>query len=507
MKYAVASFFLFVSLLPIVAPGQIKDQAVKRSTPPREAVKISKSRREPPLATQGSLIKICQGIPIPDGYVIVAYETSSACLHGAYLLKKDDMNSRFSNAATARVPQSTSVATQVSRPRRVRSSQADSTATELVEATVPSNSPEPELIGTATGARVSPTLSDPRGAPIAGRPSKDLASSRVAPTTEEEVGPGDVVRIDTNLVTVPVSVLDRQGRFVPDLRRENFRVFENGVEQRIAYFEPTEKPFTVALLLDTSASTTFHLSEIKEAAIAFAKKLRPQDSVLVVTFNEQVLLLTEATNDLNVVTEVIEQNANTGSSTRLYDAVDLVINERLNNIKGRKAIVLFTDGVDTASYLATYNSTLRAAEELDALIYPIEYDTSDFINTIQNTGSVTIVTRNSSWPFPGRSSSRVVYGPSMSIPGSTKADYARADRYLHDLADKTGARLYRANDASQLADAFSRIAEELRRQYSLSYYPPTSAQDGERRAINVRVNEPDLAVRARASYVQRVAKR
>src|SRR6185295_17192564 len=121
------------------------------------------------------------------------------------------------------------------------------------------------------------------------------------------------------LVTVPVSVLDRQGRFVPGLQREDFHVFENGIEQPIAYFEPTEKPFTVALVLDTSASTRFHLWQIKEAAIAFAKQLRPQDRVLVVTFSDEVLLLTEATNDLNTVETVIEENATTGNSTRLYE--------------------------------------------------------------------------------------------------------------------------------------------------------------------------------------------
>jgi Ca-activated chloride channel family protein len=98
----------------------------------------------------------------------------------------------------------------------------------------------------------------------------------VATGGPEELSEGDVVRVDTALVTVPVSVLDRQGRFVPNLRREDFSVFENGIEQSIAYFEPAEKPFTVALVLDTSASTHFHLWEIKEAAIAFAKQLRPR---------------------------------------------------------------------------------------------------------------------------------------------------------------------------------------------------------------------------------------
>jgi VWFA-related protein len=334
----------------------------------------------------------------------------------------------------------------------------------------------------------------------------NTSSDAVPAPGPEEVSEGDVVRVDTTFVAVPVSVLDRQGRFVPNLKKEDFSIFENDIEQSIAYFEPAEKPFTVALVLDTSASTHFHLWEIKEAAIAFAKQLRPQDRVLVVSFNDQVLLLTEATNDLNVVSEVIQVNANSGDSTRLYDAVDLVIRERLNKIKGRKAIVLFTDGVDTSSYLATYESTLKEVEELDALIYPIQYDTSDYLRAVQGAGSVSIVSTSSNWPFGSRTSSQVIYpgtsngGPPP--PGTTKADYERADKYLHELADKTGARLYKANDTAQLAQSFSRISEELRRQYSLGYYPQTSAASGERRQIKVRVHRPNLGVRARDSYVR-----
>src|SRR6185503_17043387 len=321
------------------------------------------------------------------------------------------------------------------------------------------------------------------------------------------VAEGDVVRVNTSLVTVPVSVLDRQGRFIPDLKREDFRVFENGVEQSIAYWEPADKPFTVALLLDTSPSTQFHLWQIKEAAIAFAKQLRPQDHVLIVSFNDQVLLLTEVTNDMNVISAVIEQNANMGNATRLYDAVHLVIKERLNKIKGRKAIVLFTDGVDTASFQANYPSTMREVEELDALIYPIQYDTTDYLRAMQSVGqgNVTVVTTTSNGPF-GTTTSRVTYGTpgtvnGQPLPGATQADYDRANQYLKELADKTAGRLYHANDTAQLAEAFSRIAEELRRQYSLGYYP----QDGDasnpaRREIKVRVNRPNLAVKARDSY-------
>jgi len=330
-----------------------------------------------------------------------------------------------------------------------------------------------------------------------------------ADPTPEEVDENDIVRVDTMLVTVPVSVLDRQGRFIPNLKREDFTLFENGEQQPIATFETAEKPFTVALVLDTSASTHFHLDEIKEAAIAFAKQLRPQDRVLVITFNSEVLLLTEATNDVNLMGAAIEEYANTGTVTRLYDAVHLTIDERLNRIKGRKAIVLFTDGVDTASQQATYQSTLDEAEELDALIYPIQYDTTDYLQAMQGAGSVTVTTTQRG-PF-GITTSKQTYNVPLNggvpLPGTTRADYDRADQYLHALADKTGGRLYEANDTKQLADAFSVIAEELRRQYTLGFYPKgANIADGERRQIRVRVRQPNLAVKARNSYVKFSAK-
>ena len=456
MQRPLASICLLVSLFSsiIVAQTGTKKQRAERPAP------------------RGDL-KICQGVALPDGYIIVGYVTSPSCPHGAYLLKKQ-APPQASAAVANNVSKPAAQQTTVSRPRRVQSA--------------------PKLA-------TPPTLSNaaPSAVPLGSTPKP------VPEPSVEEVSEGDVVRIDTNFVTVPVSVLDRQGRFIPGLLREDFKVFENGVEQPISFFEPTEKPFTVALVLDTSASTRFHLWQIKEAAIAFAKQLRPQDRVLVVAFSDEVLLLTEATNDQDLISTVIQVNANTGSSTRLYDAVNLVIAERLDKVQGRKAIVLFTDGVDTSSYMSTYQSTMREAEELDALIYPIQYDTTDYMRAMRGGGSVTITTSRSNWPFPGSSSSQTqtVPGTGAPISGATQADYDRADQYLQGMAEKTGGRLYRANDPTQLAQAFTSIAEELRRQYSIGYYPQNGgASTDERRLIKVTVKRPNVAVRARNSYMR-----
>lgn len=497
MRKSSTYFCLCISLglLAVVAAGQSTRKSVRKQSP-----------------TKSSTLKVCQGVPIPPGYTIVGYVTSSACRHGAYVLRKaEDLqiaapvnneakptkNQAAAGSAVAKSP------TSATRQRRVSNTQVASSAPAITEAEAEPEAGPPVLQGVAPPAqRTAPSLLNKNSInPTTANKVTELTPTESGP---EEVGEGDVVRVDTNFVTVPVSVMDRDGRFIPNLRREDFTVFENGVEQRIAHFEPTEKPFTVALLLDTSGSTQFHLWEIKEAAINFAKQLRPQDRVLVVTFNHEVLLLTEVTNDLNVISSVITENANVGDSTRLYDAVDLVVKERLGRIKGRKAIVLFTDGVDTGSYLASYESTIRQAEELDALIYPIKYDTTDYARAAQGGGSVTVVTTTSSWPLGSRTSSQTYSLPNANPPpGTTKADYERADRYLNDLAQKTGARLYEANDPAQLGESFAKIAEELRRQYSIGYYPQeTGPQGEERRQIKVRVRQPNLAVRARDSYVR-----
>jgi VWFA-related protein len=552
------SFVVFL-IVTILAPGTVaQNQSARRNVAKNE---VSKPGND--------TMKICQGLAIPPGYVIVGFMTSSACPHGAYLLKKqtdyenslpigrtaptNEGESAQTAAVTSAPPPRTSARTSKGAPARTskgtanvpaqlarkpvqspdKSAQPSSTsavseADSGEPATLLASNSRPRRVGATQTQIEPPTLTstppptlagaeDPRplrpptlsGTTPDATPESSPAASTAAPAGPEEVSEGDVVRVDTTLVTVPVSVMDRQGRFVPNLKREDFSVLENGTEQSIAYFETAEKPFTVALLLDVSPSTQFHISEIKEAAIAFAKQLRPQDRVLIISFSDEVLLLTEATNDISKITQVVLGNVKEGNSTRLYDAVHLAINERLNRIPGRKAMVLFTDGVDTSSFSANYQSTLYEAEELDALVYPIRYDTTDYMRAYQNAGSgnVTVVTKSSNWPFGSRTTTQTIYGPPINggvpLPGTTQADYDRADQYLHALADKSGGRLYQANDTAQLSEAFKSIAQELRWQYSIGYYPKTATEESDkRRQIRVRVRQPDLAVKARDSYMR-----
>lgn len=333
----------------------------------------------------------------------------------------------------------------------------------------------------------------------------------------------DVISIETNLVTLPVRVLDRNGRFVSGLKKEDFKVFEDKIEQEVAYFSNEQKPFTVALVLDMSYSSTFKIDEIQQAALQFVTELRPADKVMVLAFDEELHVLCEPTNERNIINSaIVRTRISTGTS--LYEAVDFAINKKLNKIDGRKAIVLFTDGVDTTSRTSNDLRNLRDASELDALVYPIHYDTFADVQAIESgkiriedpnklpqttppIGGGRIPTSGTKSPLPFPIPTGTVGGGGSQprgIPtggGTTKREYEHGEKYLKDMALRTGGRVYKAASAAGLNLAFSKIASELREFYSLGYYPDEDKKSGKRRKIKVRVNRKKVAVKSRNSYI------
>jgi VWFA-related protein len=361
-----------------------------------------------------------------------------------------------------------------------------------------------------TPAPDAPTLkqdnisTDGRRPPVlsGGSTQRTTDSATSKPQAHEE---DEVVRVETNLVTMPVSVLDREGRFIAGLQQRDFKIFENGVEQKVEYFQSVEQPFTVVLMIDVSPSTAFQIDEIHEGAIAFVNQLRPADKVMVVSFDDDIRVLCQPTNNRRALRDAIYQ-AQFGDGTSLYEAVDQVINRELVRIPGRKAIVLFTDGVDTTSRRASYDSTIADVEEVDALIYPIRYNTQrqygsggggggggrqrssddDWVSIILGGGG----NRRGGGGGWGR-------GPA----GSSREEYEKGLRYLETLAQNSGGRKFEADSLYNLEASFAGIAEELRRQYSLGYYPEKVGQNGERRRISVRVNRPNVMVKAKNTYI------
>ena len=340
-----------------------------------------------------------------------------------------------------------------------------------------------------------------------GRTLPQTSPTPPAATEDTVEADDDVIKVETNLVTMPVSVLDRDGRFITGLQQRDFQIFENGVQQKVEYFQSVEQPFTVILLIDVSPSTQFQINEIQDAAIAFVNQLRRDDKVQVIAFDERVSVLSPVTSDRRVLTNAILRTE-FGDGTSLYEAVDYVINRQLKQIQGRKAIVLFTDGVDTTSRRANYQTSIREAEESEALIYPIRYDTQSDMNGGwggwgNGGGYPQQRRRRGGW---GRVLGGILNGggnqgggTSSGGGGNTYPEYETGRRYLEDLARNSGGRSFEAGN--DLTVAFTGIAEELRRQYSIGYYPETVGKVGERKQIRVRVMRPNLVVRAKTSYI------
>jgi VWFA-related protein len=351
----------------------------------------------------------------------------------------------------------------------------------------------------AQSGRKSPPAAKP--SPIPGQSSTTTTTADQDEQTanngkiagEGETIEGDTLTVNTALVTVPVKVMDRNGHYVPNLTRRDFRVFENGAEQRIAYFATVDAPFTVVLLLDTSGSTEFKIEDIQNAAISFVNQLKEQDRVMVMSFDDSIRTLCEPTSDRDTLIRAIRRTRN-GGGTRLYDAIHQVVRQKLKSISGRKAVVLFTDGVDTTSGQATYESTIKEVQESDAAVYCVAYDTS---GAMTGPGGMRMPGRGGvlGIPLPGG----VTVGPPGGA-GSSPADYKRATEYLHEITFESGGEFYRGDTIVGLSAAFRDLAEELRRQYSIGYYPP-AGQTGQRRDIKVRVNQPGLVVKARDNYI------
>lgn len=347
----------------------------------------------------------------------------------------------------------------------------------------------------------------------AGRPevrSDAKKNQRAAPTPTPAVDPkpaemgtadGEVIRVDTRLVSVPVRVMDRKGRFIGGMTRDNFKIFENGAEQEIALFASENEPFTVALVLDMSYSTKFKLAEIQFAAIAFIDQLRPSDKVMVVSFDADLHILCEPTNDRKEIYRAIK-STRIATGTSLYEAVDSVMNQQLRRVEGRKAIILFTDGVDTTSRRKNDADNLHDAVELDSLIYTIKYDTFADVQAMKNGP----ILQQPSIPLPTSTPSPIPQIPMIGMPssqGTTEAEYKRAGEYLEGLANRTGGRLYEATSLMNLADAYSKIASELREFYSVGYYPAEDREPNRSTTVKVRVDREGAVVRSRETFITR----
>jgi len=301
---------------------------------------------------------------------------------------------------------------------------------------------------------------------------------------------GQTIRVQVEMVSLPVVVTGRNGEYITDLKKEDFRVYEDGILQDIAAFAAVEEPISVALLLDTSNSTELQLTRIRNEAVRFVELLREDDGLAILSFADQVILWEHFDIYRKKNPEAIHR-IKPGGLSAVYEAVWLALEQVLKHEYGRKALVLFSDGVDTRSNTVSKEETLRLARETEATIYCIYFDTAK--------------DRNKRLPRilrPMLESSQLRISPIQWPPigGNERAENESGFQYMVNLAKYSGGVLVDASRNNNLGSAFKKIAKELSSQYSLGYYPRNLSHDGDFHNVKVKVIRSGLSARTRAGY-------
>ncbi|MGI8883692.1 MAG: VWA domain-containing protein [Pyrinomonadaceae bacterium] len=313
------------------------------------------------------------------------------------------------------------------------------------------------------------------------------------------------------LISVPVSVSDREGRYIPGLKKADFTLYQNGVEQNIALFETYDEPLNIALLLDTSGSAKESLSQIKAAAADFIELLNPNDRCLVATFDSQLNILNPLTSNQKTLVESLGKvRAAEKEGTILFSAVEQIAQKSFADVQGRKVIVLLSDGKDFGSS-RTRGELLSLLEESDVLIYSIFYQTGAGFNKLVVAPDGTIKEGKEDKKPKEKKPRRQKKNYSILIPLrgdvysaeeiklSGKVNDVEAVNSLREMSDTTAGRFYQS-DTPNLSGVFKRIAGELRQQYRLGYYSKEAGTDAALYDINVKVRRPDAVVRARGKF-------
>lgn len=323
-----------------------------------------------------------------------------------------------------------------------------------------SNAPskEPELLG-ANGPKTAAGTPAERG-------------------TNEELSEGDVIRVDSQLVTLNISVIDRStNRGLIGLGQSDFKLFEDGDEQRIVQFESSSAPFDLVLLIDLSGSTKDVVKLIRTAALRFVEAARPADRIGVITFAGEAKVISQLTADRELLRQRIESIDTARGDTKLYDATNFAMEDVLKESKKsrRSAIVLMSDGLDGTipgvsgqqGSRTTYPEILRNIQEFDGVLYTL------WLNTEYQAMS-----------------------PLDTQPEAFDAGHER----MKQMADAGGGVFYEVEKLTDLAGAYEQVVADLGTMYSLAYRPKNNTRDGKWRAIKIGVNKTNAVPRGKRGY-------
>lgn len=335
------------------------------------------------------------------------------------------------------------------------------------------------ILGFATPPEVA-TTSTPSKEPelLGANGPKSAAGTPAEPVTNDEVSEGDVIRVDSQLVTLNISVIDRgTNRGLPGLGQSDFKLFEDGEEQRIVQFESSSAPFDLVLLIDLSGSTREVVKLIRAAAIHFVDAARPADRIGVITFAGEAKVISQLTADRELLRQRIETIDTARGDTKLYDATNFAMDELLRESKKsrRSAIVLMSDGLDGTipgvsgqqGSHSTYQETLRNIQEFDGVLYTL------WLNTEYE-----------------------AMNPQDTQPEAFDAGHNR----MKEMADAGGGVFYEVEKLTDLAGTYEQVVADLGTMYSLAYRPTNSTRDGKWRAIRIGVNRTNAVPRGKRGY-------
>jgi Ca-activated chloride channel homolog len=283
----------------------------------------------------------------------------------------------------------------------------------------------------------------------------------------QSTAPTQRITVPTDMVALHATVTDERGQFVSDLKSDNFRIYEDKIEQKVSVFSRSDVPVTMGLVIDNSGSMREKRSQVNEAALTFVKTSNPQDEAFVVNFNDEYYLDTneDFTSDTQELNEALSR-IDTRGSTALYDAIVGSLDHLKKGHKDKKVLLVITDGDDDASRL-TLEQTLKAAEQSDAAIYAIGVFSDDDRK-------------------------------------NEKKTVRHSKKVLTELAEATGGMAYFPESLDEIVPVCTQVARDIRNQYTLGYYPSNTARDGTFRSVQIELVAPrghgKLSVRTRAGY-------
>jgi VWFA-related protein len=334
-----------------------------------------------------------------------------------------------------------------------------------------------------SGAQPTPSQQNPNqqeAPPEAGGPNNESGPYAIPKKAEEpppppppsrpkkvEGMPDYSIHVDVPLVTLPVLVTTNNGQFIPNLKKENFRIFEDGTPQTIRDFKVEEAPITAALLVEFASTTYPLLIDALRGSYAFASTLKKEDWVAVISYDMKPEILVDFTQDKNAVMGAINTLRMPGfAETNVFDALYDTL-DRMDRVEGHKYIVLVSTGIDTFSKLNLDQITKKVKNTHDITIFPISIGwlLREYCETHGCTG----------------------FAHGMASYGMQSIDWYQADNEMQTFARLTGGRFYQPRFAGDFPDVFRDISEDIRHQYTITYHPTNPKLDGSYRKLKVEV--------------------